>query len=141
MDMIVSWERLQITSQRRITTFSRVAKISFLKPRRRNSFQICSIGFISGVYGGIKNRRIFSGTQRVPDLCHAAPSQQRRMMSSGYCFAKWLRKRFMQTVLLCGRIMKRRTIVPFGFSDQLLRPRFPRKKRCEMPPQFASLFL
>ena len=40
----------QMVSQRRSTTFSKVAKTSFRKPRFRISFQICSIGFISGVY-------------------------------------------------------------------------------------------
>ncbi len=107
MFLITSWERLQTAPQRRITTFSSVTKISFLNPRRRSPFHICSIGYISGVYGGIKNRRIFSGMQRMPDLCQAAPSQQRRIMSSGYCFVKWLRKKFMQTVLQYGIIKSR----------------------------------
>ena len=43
----------QMVSHKRSTTFSRVAKTSFRKPRLRISFQICSMGFISGVYGGI----------------------------------------------------------------------------------------
>ena len=63
----------QMVSQRRSTTFSKVAKTLFRKPRFRISFQICSIGFISGVYGGIWKSTIFSGTSSVPDLCHAAP--------------------------------------------------------------------
>ena len=63
----------QMVSQRRSTTFSKVAKTSFRKPRFRISFQICSIGFISGVYGGIWKSTIFSGTSSVPDLCHTLP--------------------------------------------------------------------
>ena len=43
----------QIVAQRRSTTFSSVGKTSFRNPIRRSSRQICSIGFISGVYGGI----------------------------------------------------------------------------------------
>ena len=45
--------REQIAEQRRSTTLSSVRKTSFRKPIRRSSRQICSIGFISGVYGGI----------------------------------------------------------------------------------------
>lgn len=43
----------QIVAQRRSTTFLSVGKTSFRNPIRRSSRQICSIGFISGVYGGI----------------------------------------------------------------------------------------
>ena len=45
--------REQMAEQRRSTTFSSVGKTSFRKPIRRSSRQICSIGFISGVYGWI----------------------------------------------------------------------------------------
>ena len=90
--MIVFFERWRIVSQRRFTTFSNVAKTSFRKPCVRSSRQICSIGFISGVYGGIWNRTILSGSSNPADLCHAAPSQQRRIISSLYfsdsCFQK-----------------------------------------------------
>ena len=96
---IVSTERSRITSQRRSTTFSKVEKTSFRKPILRSCFQICSIGFISGVYGGIKKSLILSGITSVPASCHAAPSQQRRMMSVGNCFDSSLKKIFIQTVL------------------------------------------
>ena len=39
----------QIVSHRRSTTFSNVANTSLRNPRLRISFQICSMGFISGV--------------------------------------------------------------------------------------------
>ena len=89
----------QMVSQRRSTTFSKVAKTSFRKPRFRISFQICSIGFISGVYGGIWKSTIFSGTSSVPDLCHAAPSQHIRMVSCGNCLDNSRRNRFIHAVL------------------------------------------
>ena len=60
--------------QRRSTTLSRVWNISFLNPTFLISFQICSMGFISGVYGGMKTILIFSGTIREFALCQAAPS-------------------------------------------------------------------
>ena len=74
----------QMVSHRRSTTFSNVAKTSLRNPRFRISFQICSMGFISGVYGGMWKRIMFSGNCRPPDWCHAAPSQQSNMMSSEY---------------------------------------------------------
>lgn len=81
-----------MVSHKRSTTLSREAKTSLRKPRLRISFQTCSIGFISGVYGGIWNRTILSGNSNPADLCHAAPSQQRRIISSLYfsdsCFKK-----------------------------------------------------
>ena len=43
---------MQMVSYKRSTTFSRVAKISLRNPRFRISFQIYSMGFLSGVYGG-----------------------------------------------------------------------------------------
>lgn len=93
---MVSGVREQMVSQRRSTTFSKVANTSFRKPRLRISFQICSIGFISGVYGGIWKSTIFSGTSSVPDLCHAAPSQHNRMVSCGNCLDNSRRNRFIQ---------------------------------------------
>ena len=79
----MTWlDNLQMVSHKRSTTFSRVAKISLRNPRLRISFQICSMGFISGVYGGMWKRTIFSGNSRPADLCHAAPSQQSNMISS-----------------------------------------------------------
>ena len=79
-----SAESERIVSQSLSITFSKLENISFLNPRFRSSFHICSIGFISGVYGGMKNRTMLSGTSRCFVLCHAAPSQQRRMTSLGY---------------------------------------------------------
>ena len=76
--------RFLITSHKRSITFSNVWKASFLKPRLRISFQICSIGFISGVYGGMKARVIRSGITKEADLCHIAPSHTNRIRSSGY---------------------------------------------------------
>ena len=58
MLFIVSFVKPQIVSQSRSTTFSNVAKTSFRKPIIRSSFHICSIGFISGVYGGVKQFNI-----------------------------------------------------------------------------------
>ena len=50
----MTWtDREQLVSHKRSTTCSRVANISLRKPSLRISFQICSMGFISGVYGGI----------------------------------------------------------------------------------------
>lgn len=103
---MTSWERAQIVSQRRSITFSRAAKIWLWNPLLRSSYQICSIGFISGVYGRIKNSRIFSGTRSETALCQAAPSQHSRTMSSGYCFSSFSKKIFMQTVLQYGRTKK-----------------------------------
>ena len=49
MLIIVSLVRWLMVSHRRSTTFSKEANISLQKPLARSSFQICSIGFISGV--------------------------------------------------------------------------------------------
>ena len=81
--------REQIVSQRRSITFAKLAKTSLQKPRFRISFQICSMGFISGVYGGIWNSSIFFGISKAPDLCHAAPSQHSRITSSLYSSDKF----------------------------------------------------
>ena len=71
---MVSLDNEQIVSQSLSTTFWSDLKTSFLKPCFLISFHICSIGFISGVYGGIKTSSIFSGILNEPDLCQAAPS-------------------------------------------------------------------
>ena len=92
-------DKEQIVSHRRSTTFSNVAKTSLRNPRFRISFHICSMGFISGVYGGMWKRMIFSGNSSPPDLCHAAPSQQSKIMSSENRSDNFLRKMFMHTVL------------------------------------------
>ena len=78
---------------------NRKANSSFLKPSFLSSFQICSIGFISGVYGGIKNSSMFSGTISPFDLCQAAPSQHNKIISSGYSLANSRRNTFVQSVL------------------------------------------
>lgn len=78
-------DKEQMVSHKRLTTNSRVANTSLRNPRFRISFQICSMGFISGVYGGMWKRTMFSGNSNPPDLCHAAPSQQSNIMSSEYC--------------------------------------------------------
>ena len=70
------------------------------------SFQICSMGFISGVYGGIKTMLIFSGTIKVLALCQAAPSHTRIILSFEYDSDKWLRNTFMQLVLQYGKTRK-----------------------------------
>ena len=95
-----------MVSQSLSTTFSKVANISFRKPSLRSSFQICSIEFISGVYGGISKSSMFSGIWSDFDLCQIAPSQHNRIMSSGYCFDSSSRNTFMHTVLQDGRIKK-----------------------------------
>ena len=103
----MTWlDNVQMVSHKRSTTFSRVAKISLRNPRLRISFQICSIGFISGVHGGIWKRTIFSGNSNPTDLCHAAPSQQSNMMSSEYCSDNCFRKIFMHAVLQYGMTRK-----------------------------------
>ena len=103
-----------MTSHKRSTTLSRVAKTSLQKPILRSSFQICSMGFISGVYGGMKKSSILSGTQRDPALCHAAPSQHKRIMSSGYFFDSSCKNMFIQTVLQFGIIRKLESPVILG---------------------------
>ena len=111
MLLITSLVRERIVSQRRSITFSRVGKISFLKPLLRISFQICSIGFISGVYGGIKKRNMFSGTCSAFALCQAAPSQQSKITSSGYFLDNSRRNAFMHTVSQCEITRKKESPV------------------------------
>ena len=110
-----------MVSQRRSTTFSKVANTLFRKPRLRISFQICSIGFISGVYGGIWKSTILSGTSSVPDLCHAAPSQHIRMVSWGNCLDNSRRNRFMHTVLQQGITRKQDSPVSGSTAPQAYR--------------------
>ncbi|CKB67211.1 transposase [Streptococcus pneumoniae] len=55
-------------------TSSKVRKALFLNPRLRISFHTCSMGFISGVYGGINAKPILVGIFKVLDLCHIALS-------------------------------------------------------------------
>lgn len=102
MLMIVFFERWRIVSQRRFTTFSNVAKTSFRKPCVRSSRQICSIGFISGVEGGICKIVIFSGTSSLLDLCHVAPSQTTTTISFGNSSCSRFRKSCIHFVLQYG---------------------------------------
>ena len=95
---IVSGARAKMVSHRRSTTFSKAANTSFRKPRLRISFLICSIGFISGVYGGMWKSTMFSGSSSVLDFCHAAPSQHSRMVFCGNRMDDPLRNMFMQAV-------------------------------------------
>ena len=81
-----------MVSQRRFITSSSELNTSFLNPMERICFQICSIGFISGVYGGIERSCIFSGQRNAFDLCHAAPSHTNRIISSGYCSEGFFKK-------------------------------------------------
>ena len=91
----VSW---RMVSHSRTTTSFRVSKISLRKPMVRSCFQICSIGFISGVYGGIGSSLTLEGTTRVFDLCHAAPSQTIKMVSFGYVSDNSFRNTFVHVV-------------------------------------------
>ena len=104
-------DRFLITSHKRSITFSNVWKASFLNPRLRIFFQICSIGFISGVYGGMKARVIRSGITKEADLCHIAPSNTNRIRSSGYALASSSRNTIMQSVLQYGRTRMMHTVL------------------------------
>ena len=75
---------------------------SLLKPRFLISFHICSIGFISGVYGGIKISSIFSGILNEPDLCQAAPSHANMILSLGNVFDNSSKNTFIHSVLQYG---------------------------------------
>ncbi|CJP28660.1 Uncharacterised protein [Streptococcus pneumoniae] len=55
-------------------TSSKVRKALFLNPRLRISFHTYSMGFISGVYGGINAKPILVGIFKALDLCHIALS-------------------------------------------------------------------
>ena len=65
-------------------TASMVLKYLFANPAVRISRQICSIGFISGVYCGMNTSSMFLGVLMYFDLCHTALSQARRILSLGY---------------------------------------------------------
>ena len=99
MDLMVSADNEQMDLQRRSTTLSIVWNTSFLKPTFLIPFQICSMGFISGVYGGIKAILMFSGTIKAFALCQAAPSHTRIILSFEYDSDKWLRNTFTQIAI------------------------------------------
>ena len=104
---MISLVREQLVSQSLLMTSSRVWKHSFLKSSLRISFQVCSMGFISGVAGGRKNSWILDGISKWVVVCHDALSQTKRMMSSGKAFERSRKNKVMQTVLLYGRIKKK----------------------------------
>ena len=89
------------------TTLLREEKHLFLKFSVRNSRRICSIGFISGVYGGMAKSLILSGIFSVFELCHDAPSQTNKITSSGYYFPNSDKNKFIHSVLHFGRIKKK----------------------------------
>lgn len=80
---------------------------SFLNPIERICFQICSMGFISGVYGGMERSCIFSGQRNAFDLCHAAPSHTNRIISSGYCSESFSRNILVHSVSQFGIVKKK----------------------------------
>ena len=84
MLLTISVVNKHMVSHKRSITAESESNTSFLNPIERICFQICSIGFISGVYDGMERSCIFSGQRNVFDLCHAAPSYTNRIISSGY---------------------------------------------------------
>ena len=105
--LMVSWDKEQMVSESRSTTFASVEKTSFLKPRLRISFQICSIGFISGVYGGKEKISIFGGILSPFDLCQAAPSATSKIKSFTYDSDNFSRNTFIHFVLQYGITRKK----------------------------------
>ena len=73
-----------------LTSF-KLSKYSFANPAARISRHICSIGFISGVYGGIKSSLMFSGNFNSFDLCQLALSPIKNSISFGYFSDNFLR--------------------------------------------------
>ena len=105
--LIISFVTIQMVSQRRFITSSSELNTSFLNPIERICFQICSMGFISGVYGGIERSCIFSGQRNAFDLCHAAPSHTNRIISSGYCSESFSRNILLHSVSQFGIVKKK----------------------------------
>ena len=81
MLLTISVVNKHMVSHKRSITAESESNTSFLNPIERICFQICSIGFISGVYGGMERSCIFSGQRNAFDLCHAAPSHTNRIIS------------------------------------------------------------
>ena len=104
--LIIAFVTIQMVSQRRFITSSSELNTSFLNPIERICFQICSMGFISGVYGGIERSCIFSGQRNAFDLCHAAPSHTNRIISSGYCSESFSRNILVHSVSQFGIVKK-----------------------------------
>ena len=65
-------------------------------------FQICSMGFISGTYGGICVIMMFPEISKFFDLCHAAPSQAITTRSSSYLLDSSLTPLPLQTSYFYG---------------------------------------
>ena len=112
--LIISFVTIQMVSQRRFITSSSELNTSFLNPIERICFQICSMGFISGVYGDIERSCIFSGQRNAFDLCHAAPSHTNRIISSGYCSESFSRNILVHSVSQFGIVKKK--LSPFRGS-------------------------
>ena len=105
--LIISFVTIQMVLQRRFITSSSELNTSFLNPIEWICFQICSMGFISGVYGGIERSCIFSGQRNAFDLCHAAPSHTNRIISSGYCSESFSRNILVHSVSQFGIVKKK----------------------------------
>ena len=113
---MVSGERLQIVEQSLSTTLRAFERLHCEILLARSSFQICSIGFISGVYGGINTKRIFSGTINAFALCNVTPSHTKMILLFGYDIDKWSRNIFMHWVLQYSIINKQ--LSPLSFLHQ-----------------------
>lgn len=107
MLLTISFVIMQMVSQRRFITSSSELNTSFLNPIERICFQICSMWFISGVYGGMERSCMFSGHFNAFDLCHAAPSQTSRMMSSGNRLESSAKNTFVHPVSQFGMVRKK----------------------------------
>ena len=107
MLLTISVVNKHMVSHKRSITAEIESNTSFLNPIERICFQICSIGFISGVYGGIERSCIFSGQRNAFDLCHAAPSHTNRIISSGYCSESFSRNILVHSVSQFGIVKKK----------------------------------
>ena len=74
MLLTISVVNKHMVSHKRSITAESESNTSFLNPIERICFQICSIGFISGAYGGMERSCIFSGQRNAFDLCHRIPT-------------------------------------------------------------------
>ena len=89
------------------TTAFRLLNMMLPNPICLICFQICSMGFISGVYGGICVITIFSGIFSLFDLCHTAPSHTKIKMSLQKYSDSSFKKTFMFSVLQFGKTKKK----------------------------------
>ena len=102
MLLTISVVNKHMVSHKRSITAESESNTSFLNPIERICFQICSIGFISGAYGGMERSCIFSGQRNAFDLCHATPSHTNRIISSGYCSESFSRNILVHSVSQFG---------------------------------------